>query len=421
MPEKMVLDNGARLLVDRVPASESVSCGIWIDLGSRDEDNSHQGMTHFIEHMLFRGTTVRSYSDIATEIDSIGGEINGGTGKETTHYYVNTAADYYTKALEVLIDMYKNPAFRESDFEKERDVILEEIEMGRDNYDEYVEDIFSSTLWNGCSFGAPIIGEKQKIQSLSRSSLINYYRSGYTPETLIISVAGKVEPLDVAREVQKHLKEPENRTSSRNIKRTKPEAGVHSTIINRDIEQVYFMCGKEGYSYRHPCRYPMILFNMIVGGSLSSRLFQKIREKKGLCYAISSSASSYTDTGEFTVEFSTSLKNLPLVLDSIAQEFESIQQGRFKNQELELARNRFKGSYILARESMEWKMARMAVHEIVFGRFIPYEETIEKINNVTMDHINTVACDLINPNMFSFACIGPPGQENCLKECRFPW
>ena len=463
MPEKHIMGKGAVLLVDPIRTSEAVSIGLWLNTGSRDEGEREHGFSHFTEHMLFKGTGKRSHYDIALEIDGAGGEINGATGKENTNYFINSSSEYALNALNILTDMYFNSVFDKDEFEKERAVILDEIDMSFDDPDDYVGELYSGVLWGRIPFGLPVIGEREHIEKAAVKDLKRFYRRHYLEERLIVSVAGKVDPAEIRREVARLLRRrregagaeeskvrsrppraqspspsasrsrsPSSRAttpSSRPMSpemarpsshgRRKPKALKGRRVVSRDIEQVYFICGREGYGYRDENRYPMALFNTILGNSFSSRLFQRVREKLGLCYSIASSATSYSDVGEFSVSFATSGKNLPRVLDAVNRELTLVKCGDITDAELEMAKRRFKGNYVLAKENNEWKMVKMAMQEMLYGRLIPYDETLMKIDKVTLDDVNKVGGEMLSSSAFSIASVGPREQHKYLEGFRF--
>jgi predicted Zn-dependent peptidase len=421
VPDKVVLDNGAVLLYEPQQNSEAVSIGLWLNVGSRDEGKDERGFSHFTEHMLFKGTENRSCYDIAMEIDRVGGEINGATGKENTYYYVNVAGEHFHKALDLLVDIYFRPSFKKEDFQKERYVILDEIETAQDDPEEYAFELFSKALWGDRPFGLPVTGTKEDLLNISHSNLKKYHKKHYSLRNMICSVAGQVEENLLQQDVESILRffdTPAGDDTTKNM-RKKPEPFLNRFRFNRGIEQVYVMCGREAYSYKDEKRFPLALLNMIVGSGFSSRLFQKIREEKGLCYSISTHAASYSDVGEFTVGFTAGLANLPVVLEAVCEELKSVKSGAITQEELDNAKGRFKGNYILTKESNEWKMIRMAMQEMVHGRLIPYEETLHKIESVTMDDINEVACTILNGERFCFSSIGPDGHAKYLDGFRF--
>ncbi len=412
MPEKIVVGGGSVLLVETIPSSASVSIGVWTNIGSRDEKKGEHGFSHFIEHMLFKGTHTRSAYEIAVQIDHLGGEINGVTGKENTDYYINVAARHYAVALDILTDMFCNAAFRGEDFSNEKFVILNEIDLSTDDPEEFAGDLFSKALWGNSSFGLPVLGEREDIAHTSLEKLFDYYRQNYRPQDMVVSVAGHVGAEDCRGELERVIGSTDCQSSARTLppERAAPIPARKKVVSERDIEQVYFVCGRDAYGYEDERRYPLMLLNTIVGGSFSSRLFQNIREKKGLCYSIASVVTGFSDCGEFTIYFSAAVDNVFPVLDMLNQEMRRIKRGDIGAEELSMAKERFKGSYILASESVEWNMVRMAVQEMMYGRFIPYDETFKKIENVSLDDLYETVDSVLKGDAFTFASVGPPGH-----------
>jgi predicted Zn-dependent peptidase len=472
MPEKYLLGKGTVLLLDPIQTSDAVSIGLWLNTGSRDEGEREHGFSHFTEHMLFKGTEKRSHYDIALDIDGAGGEINGATGKENTNYFINSSSEYALRALDILTDMYFNSTFDKGEFDKERAVILDEIDMSFDDPDDYVGELYSGVLWGRIPFGLPVIGEREDIEKVTVRNLKKFYKRHYLEERLIVSAAGKIDPAEIRREVERLLKRQAEKDgsngpgtrgvqsraststpsttislssirppeaaprssralpskaaltsattpSSASCRRRKPKALKGRRVVSRDIEQVYFICGREGYGYRDENRYPMALFNTILGNSFSSRLFQRVREKLGLCYSIASSATSYSDVGEFSVSFSTSGRNLPRVLDAVDRELALAKNGDMTRDELEMSKRRFRGNYVLAKENNEWKMVKMAMQEMLYGRLIPYDETLMKIDKVTLDDLNRVGEEILSSSAFSIASVGPREQHRYLEGFQF--
>jgi len=421
MPEKIIIEGGPILLVNTIPSSESVSIGVWVNIGSRDEGKREHGFSHFIEHMLFKGTRKRSAYEIALRIDQLGGEINGVTGKENTDYYINVAAQHYAVALDILTDMFFNAAFRREDFSNEKFVILNEIDLSTDDPEEYAGDLFSKALWGNSSFGMPVLGERKDIADTSLENLFDYYRRRYRLQDMVVSVAGHVGVDDCQSELERIIDSVDCPLSAetRSPERVAPKPVKKKIISERDIEQVYFVCGTDAYGYRDERRYPLMLLNTIAGGSFSSRLFQNIRENKGLCYSIASGFTGFSDCGEFTIYFSTTVDNVSPVLDMLDREMARIKARDIGAEELSMAKERFKGSYILASENVEWKMVRMALQEMMYGRLISYNETVRKIENVSLDDLYETADSVLNSDEFTFASVGPRGHGDMLDGFSF--
>jgi predicted Zn-dependent peptidase len=421
MPIKTTTDCGVTLLIDNIPFSGSVSLGLWVNLGSRDEGARERGLAHVIEHMLFKGTARRSAYDIAAQIDSYGGEINGSTGKENTYYSVDVEAGRWKEALDILLDMYFGSRFDRNEFQKERYVILDEIDMAVDDPEDFVGDLFSRALWGEHPLGLPVLGNRETIASFRRSDILRFYRKYYRKNGLIISVAGRVDPSSFQTEVERlfRIRGYRNGDDTRTPARSKPDSLTSTLTEVRDISQVHVIGGVEAYGSQDEERFALLLLNTLIGNSFSSRLFQRVREEKGLCYAISSSTIHYSDSGEFTLGFSTSPENLPKVLDEVDLELRSILNHGIKQGELELAKDKVRGNYILNMESIEWKMIRMAMQEMLYGKLILYDTLFERINRVCLDEVMKVADQLFRERGFSFASIGPPGHDAFVRQFGF--
>lgn len=411
MPERIEIDKSFILLFDEVPGSETLSIGLWADVGSRDEDKDQMGYCHFVEHMLFKGTDRRSHYDIALEIDTAGGEINGVTDKEQTYFYVNVSSETHTTGLDILSDIFFSPNFNVEDFEKERSVILDEIEMIEDNPDDFVYELFSRTMWGDNPLGNPVVGTRKTVSNAKIDRVRKFYEQYFPSGKVILSIAGGINKESILNSVERyfdlHLK-----SRSRNIKkknRERPSFHPSVSVVNRDIEQIYCILGTESVPSNDERRYALYLLNLILGASFSSRFFQKIREKMGLCYSISTSNTGFSDTGEFSISFTTSRKNLSSLLEALKEEMGDIIVNGVREEELERARMKFRGNYILAKESNEWRMARMAYQELIFGRLIPYEETLKKIEEVELEDVRSLAESILRKG-FVVASIGPKGH-----------
>jgi predicted Zn-dependent peptidase len=421
MPEKRVLDNGVILLVDEIPTSRALSIGLWIDLGSRDERDDESGFAHVLEHMLFKGTRRRSAFDIACQIDSFGGEINGSTGKENTYYFVDVAAEHWQESLDILFDMYFNSSFKVDEFQREQQVILDEINMAIDDPEDYVGDLFSRALWGDLPLGRPVLGNRERVASMSRSEALRFYREHYRRRGLIVSVAGRIDARSLTAEIERQFRKRGYKNGSGALRgpRARPKSHTARCVEVRDITQVHVICGVEGFGSGDDGRFPLMLLNIILGSSISSRLFQSIREEKGLCYSIASNTVQYSDAGEFNIGFSTSRENLPRVLEEVDRELVSLVRGNVRKEELDLAKEKVRGSFILGAENIEWKMIRMAMQEMLYGELIPYDETLRRIAMVELDDVERVAHELLVERQFSMASIGPPGHDAFIRQLRF--
>lgn len=410
MSERIKIGRSFVLVFDEVKGSETLSIGLWTDVGSRDENKDQNGYCHFVEHMLFKGTDRRSHYDIALEIDTAGGEINGVTDKEQTYFYVNLSSENHRIGLEILSDIFLRPSFNPSDFEKERNVILDEIEMIEDNPDDYVYELFSRTIWGDNPLGNPVVGTRETVSKARREEVKNFYENYFPGGKIVLSIAGGINKAELLDSVENYFGSPlKNAKETKPGQREKPVFHPSVSIVDRNIEQIYCILGTESVPSNDDRRYALYLLNIILGASFSSRFFQKIREKMGLCYSISTSNTGFSDTGEFSITFTTSKKNLSSLLGALKEEMGEIIVKGVKDEELERARRKFRGNYLLAKENNEWRMARMAYQELIFGRLIPYEETLKKIEDIDIEDLRSMAESLLKKG-FVVASIGPKGH-----------
>ena len=402
---KTILPNGVRVLSEWVPYVDSVSVGIWAKAGSRDETRNRLGISHFVEHMLFKGTARRTARQIADEMDGLGGHLNAFTDKEFTCYYAKVLREHRFNALDILSDMVLNSLFDPSEIERERNVVIEEIKRHRDTPEESVHDILAQTLWRGHRLGNSVIGSSSVVKKLTREDMVEYLGQFYRPDALAISAAGNVdhrEFVDAVAAAFGHL---------RGERRVRPRAEAapcaETRYLDRATEQVHFCMGTTGYSQDRKEKYALAAIDSVLGGGMSSRLFQEIRENRGLAYAIGSYSAAYQDAGLFAVYGGTSIQNVNTVLDLSRAECENIGKHSVTDEELDRAKNQIRGALVLGQESMSNRMSRLAKSELYFGRIVRLEEVISSITNVTRDTVAEVASDLFAGSKFALAAIGP--------------
>ena len=355
MHRKFTLSNGLRVVCEKIPYVRSVSTGIWVKTGSRDENQENNGISHFVEHMLFKGTKTRNAAQIAECIDNIGGQINAFTGKECTCFYARTLDDHIGTALDVLSDMFFNSIFDPKDIALEKQVILEEISMYEDSPEELVHDLLSETVWRGSSIGKPILGTRESLKNIDRRMIKEYMGERYIQPNTVISVAGNFDEKQLEALLEKYFGawEPKSgKTQESQHVEFRPE----TSIREKDTEQVHICMGCEGIKSGDADIYPQLAVNSILGGGMSSRLYQKIREEKGLVYSIYSYPTTYTDTGLFTIYAGMKPENLGEVMKLIEEEIAVIGEKGITRAELERAREQMKGNYILGLESTSSRM-----------------------------------------------------------------
>ncbi len=415
MYQKVVLENGTRIAVEEMPGVRSVALGIWVGTGSRYENPAEAGISHLIEHMIFKGTARRSARQIAEAIESVGGQMNAFTGKEYTCFYARVVDEHLSIAIDVLADMFFSSLFKEDYIEREKKVVQEEIRMYEDTPDEIVHDLFAQMVWSGHPLGRPVIGTMDSVAGLSREAILDYYQRQYCPGNLVLALAGNLAANDAVAALRPLFEgasavSPENRTRI-------PETRAAVKSIAKPLEQVHFCMGVPGLSQHDDRIYTLQIINNILGGGSSSRLFQKIREERGLVYAIYSYFTAFNDTGLFTVYAGTNADNLRDVLELTWREIDQLLDDGITLEELARTKEQIKGSLLLASESVTHRMHRLGKSEITYNRLISPEEVLQKITAVTREDVLSLARELLSPDRFSITMIGALQEE----PERLPW
>jgi predicted Zn-dependent peptidase len=413
MVQKTVLPNGIQVVTEEIPSVHSVSVGIWVEAGSRDERSEENGISHFIEHMLFKGTQRRSARQIAKEIDAVGGILNAFTSKEFSSFYAKVMAEHLPVALDLLFDLYLNSLFAAEELEKERQVIVQEINMVEDTPDEYIHDLFSQSFWPHHPLGLPILGRLNTISRMDRRTLKGFFLKHYLQIPPIIVAAGKLKHEDLLRPVQEALRKIRPRPKERKIHPPRPHPQIQ--VKNKQLEQVHLLLGTQGFSVVHPRRYAFTILNTILGGGMSSRLFQEVREKRGLAYSVYSFASSFVDSGLLGVYVGTGDHTLNRVLHVILREMKRLAENSIRPKELRSAKEQLKGNLLLSLESTDSRMSRLAKNEIFFHRFVSTEEIIEGIEKVSAEEISSLAQEIFRPDSFSLTVLGPVTEKTIPK------
>jgi predicted Zn-dependent peptidase len=423
MYKKYTLDNGIRVVMEDISYVNSVSIGVWVDNGSIKEDKHINGISHFIEHMLFKGTSNRTAKQIAETIDNIGGQINAFTSKEYTCFYAKVIDSHLPIAIDVLADMINNSLFSEEDIEKEKSVVIEEINMYEDSPEDMVYDLLAETMFENTSLSLPILGTVDTLNNITREKLIDYFDNNYTVENLVISIAGNIkvdetiELLEKKFGILKHTSDKNNNIAD-SIKFTQKIRGKY-----KKTEQLNFCIGMEGIPCGNDDIYPLLVLNNIFGGSMSSRLFQKIREEKGLVYSVYSHPSSYKNTGTFTIYAGLSPKQIYNVVNIIKNDIEELKLNLITIDELEKSREQLKGNYILGLESTSSRMAEIGKSELTLGEIYSPKEILEKIDKVTLEDVKETIDKIFNYNKFNIAYVGnitnKEAMENRLKNILF--
>jgi predicted Zn-dependent peptidase len=403
--KKEVLDNGLTILTEKMPHVRSISLGIWLKIGSRSETQELNGVAHYIEHLLFKGTSHRTAEEIARQVDSIGGHLDAFTAKETICYSSKVLDEHLPIAFDILADLLINPKFDPGDMEKERGVILEEIKMVEDTPDDLVHEIFIQNFWKDQPLGRPILGTKQTVNKLDRDRVVDFFREFYTPDDLVISAAGNLEHdavVNLIAEKFGHVRTHRNG-------HVEAPAHTHSRITIRnkkELEQVHICLGVPSHSLSHEDRYACHILNTILGGGMSSRLFQNIRERQGLVYAIFSGLNSYRDTGCLSIYAGTSLETAEKVVDLVIEEFRNLKKQPVDPEELRRAKDHLKGSLMLSLESTSSRMSNLARQELYFGKYFSLDEMTSKIEEVTADEVQRLAHTFFDTRQIALTVLG---------------
>lgn len=405
MYRKDTLSNGIRVVSETLPKSRSVSIGVWVKVGSRHEPPQVGGVSHFIEHMFFKGTEKRTAKDIAIEMDSLGGEMNAFTSQETTTYYVKVMDEHLPVAIDILSDILLSSKFEPAEMEKERKVILEEIKGVEDTPDDYIHELLTSTVWPDNPLGRPILGTKETIKSLTHKDIITYIENYYSPKEIVISVAGNFEH---ARLVDL-LNSSFGKLSRNGIpKQEATPAFTRAAVVKKkQLEQVQICIGCKGINYTHEDRYVISALNGVLGSSMSSRLFQEVREQNALAYSIYSYIMSYRDTGLLTVYAGADPTNALEVVRLVIREFKKIKEEGITPAEESKVKNQIKGNLILSLESSNSHMSRIARQEIYFGKYLSIDDIVKGVEKVTAVQVQDLARQLFVRENIALTILGP--------------
>jgi predicted Zn-dependent peptidase len=403
--EKETLPNGLVVITEPMAHVRSVSVGVWVRTGSRREPAELNGISHFIEHMVFKGTEQHSAEEIARSVDSIGGMLDAFTAKEMICFNAKVLDEHLPIAFDVLSDLVLHPRFDEDDIDKEKSVVLEEIKMDQDNPDYLVHEIFTQNFWRNHSLGKPILGTNKTVSSFRRPQVAECFRQWFAPENMIIAAAGHLEHQQlrdlVAREFGQMKPAGDHYTDSAPV----PQARI-TTKSKGELEQVHLCIGVPSYPMVHERRYAIAVLNNILGGGMSSRLFQNIRERQGLAYAVFSELSPYRDTGMLSIYAGTALERAGQVVRSVTGEFTSLKEQFVSDEELRRAKDHLKGSLMLSLESTSSRMSNLARQEMYFGKFFTLDEIIAAIEKVTREEMQDIAREFFRPEHISVTVLG---------------
>ncbi|HEX4773603.1 MAG TPA: pitrilysin family protein [Bryobacteraceae bacterium] len=413
--ERAVLPNGIRIVTESMPYVRSVSLGVWIGRGSRIEHGAENGISHFIEHMVFKGTKNRSSEDIARSVDSVGGGLDAFTSKELVSFNTKVLDEHVPFAWDVLADLVLNPLFRDDDIEKEKGVILEEIKMEADQPEFVLHESFIGNFYKGHGLGKPILGTRETVKKFSHDMLRDYFSRIYSPRNILITAAGSLDHRTLVRMIAEKFSDlPDSGFLPAD---SVPKTYAPIILKNKEsLEQVHVAIGVPAYPLAHNLRFPLYILNTVLGGGMSSRLFQNIREKKGLAYAVYSELNLFSDTGCLTIYAGTAAETARQVVDTVIQEFRELKDHLIDEDELRRAKDHLKGSLMLSLESTSSRMSNLARQELYFDRFMSLDEMLESIENVRRDQVQAIAREFFNTEQIAVGMLGRIGDISLGRE-----
>ena len=405
---KTVLPNGLRIVSEELTHVRSVSVGVWIDVGSRDESASLNGISHFIEHMVFKGTSSRSVKEIARSLESVGGYLNAFTGKEHTCYYARVLDEYTELAIDVLSDLTLHAVFPPRDLEKEKGVVIEELKNVEDDPDDIIHDYFDKALFGEHPLGFPVIGSESNLRSFTRDDLLRHVKSHYIPEKMVLAAAGNVSHERLVELAQKYFGDRSARRLRKSTGRVKPHTSKSQRKeYNKQIQQAHVCIGTQAWSIKSKQRYPLLVMNTLLGDGMSSRLFQNIREKYGFAYSVYSNATLMSDAGVFSAYIGTDKAHVTTSIDLIVREFTKLQENPVSKAELRRTKAQLKGSMMLSLESIPNRMMRLGSSELYFHEFNPIDSILRQIDEVSRDQVQEIARNLFREKGLSKVIIQP--------------
>jgi predicted Zn-dependent peptidase len=413
--QRETLPNGLRIVTEAMPHVRSVSLGVWIGSGSRIEHGPENGLSHFIEHMVFKGTHSRSAEDIAKSVDSVGGGLDAFTSKELVGFNAKVLDEHVPLAIDILSDLILNPTFREDDIEKEKSVILEEIKMEADQPEFVLHEAFISNFWKGHALGKPILGTKERVKNFKRELLCDYYGRVYSPRNVLITAAGNLNHDEIVQQIADKFAGMADRPML--PVDTIPKTHAPFLLKKKEsLEQVHIAMGVPSYPLAHKLRYPLYILNTVLGGGMSSRLFQNIREKQGLAYAVYSELNLFSDTGCFMIYAGTAPERATQVVSSVVKEFRELKENLISEDELRRAKDHLKGSLMLSLESTSSRMSNLARQELYFDHFMTLDEMIQNTESVTRDQVQKIAQQFFRSEDIALTMLGKLGGVKLTRD-----
>ncbi|HEY3068620.1 MAG TPA: pitrilysin family protein [Methylomirabilota bacterium] len=411
---KSVLANGIRVITERMPHVRSVAVGVWVETGSRREPESRGGMSHLIEHLVFKGTATRTAEEIARAMDSVGGQMDAFTTKEHTCFYVQVLDEHLPLAVDLLTDILLHPLFNADELEREKSVVLQEIKMVEDTPDDIIHDIFAAQVWEGHPLGRPILGTRDAVTAYGRDTILSHFTEEYVPPKVIIAVAGNVTHERVVDLFGHGFNGFRREAPDRPHEAPTMKPGVN--IVAKTLEQVHLVMGFPGLPHAAPERYALFLLNDIMGGSMSSRLFQEVRERQGLVYSIHSGVQAFLDTGILYVYAATDPPNFSKVLKSTLKELRELKKTGVTQDELRRTKDHLKGSLMLSLESTSSRMNRLAKHEMHLGSFLTMDQMLTGIDSVRHEEVQALVTELLDEEHLALTTLGPLDRRNLPRE-----
>jgi predicted Zn-dependent peptidase len=404
MYKKTFLNNGIPLVMETVKDARSISIGICVKVGSRNESHDKNGISHFLEHMFFKGTHKRTSKDIAVEIDSLGGELNAFTSRETTTFYVKVLDEYIERALDLICDIFLHSTFPEEEIEKEKRIIYEEIKMVEDTPEDYIHDLFIKNVWGEYGLGQSVLGRTSAIERFSQEDLLRHIANYYHNKNIIVACSGNFDEFQLAEKLNSTIGSIRDGNTPEGP--PCPEFNGKISVIPRDLSEVHICIGTKGIAQGSDDRYAMYLLNTILGSGISSRLFQEVREKRGLAYSINSYTISCFDTGLWAVYAGTDSKYVDEVVDIVIDQMKNLPNS-LDTDEIKKAKSQLKGNLVLALETVNSKMINIARQEIYYGKYFSPDEIIQAVDSITPDEMKELSRRLVSDGPFALTVYGP--------------
>jgi predicted Zn-dependent peptidase len=405
-----------RILTERMPHVRSVAVGVWVETGSRHEVQARGGVSHLIEHLVFKGTATRSAEAIARTMDSVGGQMDAFTTKENTCFYVQVLDQHLPLAVDLLTDILLHPLFDAEELEREKSVVLQEIRMVEDTPDDIIHDLFAAQIWGAHPLARPILGTRELVSGFHRDAIADYFGEEYVPSRIIIAVAGNVTHEQVVELFGRGFNGYTRPARPRASEAVKLAPSIN--IVHKALEQVHLVMGFPGPAHAAPERYAMFVLNDVIGCSMSSRLFQEVRERQGLAYSVHSGAQAFTDTGLMYVYAATDVENFSKVLKSILKELREVKKHGVTEEELRRSKDHLKGSLMLSLESTSSRMNRLAKHELHLGSFLTIDEMLASIDGVRHDEVQALVSQVLDEEQLALTTLGPLDRRNLPAELR---